>query len=278
MGPAVPEVTILGGIACIASGACTNAQITVTNNGCNKVVIEAVECGFTDSCNGANFNLIGDIDIQACELGPTGEAVTTGLKEKCNQNLEMLICQEGNACNNLVKTITNPLNGFGLLCDAPASCSGAQLTLDLNEDPTKPSPVANLDAFIFSGEQSGAGATITINNNQGINPLNLQPYTVEVDTLDCRGVGACNGLTVNTGSNVIIGDIFCFEGTCDGCTINGSPCLIPTIPTRPTAPSSNPCRVDVTYCPNPNGGGSFVGRDPLNFCKMGDCAAAPSIV
>jgi len=80
--PAVKEVVVFGVISCGGPQSCLEADITIRNEGCNKVIIEAIECVFEDSCFGTRFNFIGDIDIAFCELAAGSTTTSIGL-DKC---------------------------------------------------------------------------------------------------------------------------------------------------------------------------------------------------
>eukprot|EP00488_Nonionellina_sp_1-RS-2012_P002920 TRINITY_DN58_c0_g1_i1.p1 TRINITY_DN58_c0_g1~~TRINITY_DN58_c0_g1_i1.p1 ORF type:complete len:118 (-),score=26.30 TRINITY_DN58_c0_g1_i1:10-363(-) len=97
-------------IICSSDRACEGAQITIDNTGCSGVVIDTFECVTPAACDGAVFNLIGDITIQHCECGPSC-ANAIGL-EQCFTGLELVMCAYAHGCAYQSQTITNPLNGF----------------------------------------------------------------------------------------------------------------------------------------------------------------------
>jgi len=165
----------------------------------------------------------------------------------------------------MTKTITNPENGFALICENGGSCEAAEFTFNFDTN------IRYLDGFMFKGEGSGKGATININNNQ-VN-------TVEIDNIYCIAQDSCKDTTFVTGTNVEIGDIFCYPGTCDGCIITidnspstqGIPCdssqTLPPVQTQTTPSVTNICAADTRECPD----GSFVGRDAANNCDFFLC-------
>ena len=61
-------------IECIGVGACDNMVFTINNNGCDRVIIDNIECR-TGSCEGASFNFLGSgsvTQIAQCVLPATG--------------------------------------------------------------------------------------------------------------------------------------------------------------------------------------------------------------
>ena len=61
-------------IECVGVGGCDNMVFTINNNGCDRVIIENIECR-TGSCEGATFNFVGmgpATQIAQCVLPATG--------------------------------------------------------------------------------------------------------------------------------------------------------------------------------------------------------------
>jgi len=82
------EELIMAGIDCGGQESCRGAQITIRNEGCDKIVIDALKCFNADSCTDATFNFVGDIEVATCDLGPSGTSAS-GL-DKCFENLSQL--------------------------------------------------------------------------------------------------------------------------------------------------------------------------------------------
>jgi hypothetical protein len=219
----------IGAIDCSDSAACKNMQLTIRNNGCNKVLIEKLTCSEIDSCTSAHFNFIGDVETLDCDLGPSGHTAY-GLST-CYQNLQALLCQDPNSCRGIRKTLTNPHLGFKLECGSIGSCQSAELVLNFDTRPWMDQATGNafmehtewIDGFKFGGEASGALATIVINNNQA-------GKTLEIEKIECVAMNACAQMTIITGPDVDIVEIVCYAQTCDGCLVKveaadvGVPC------------------------------------------------------
>eukprot|EP01083_Nonionella_stella_P144900 453182_1 len=73
----VKPVFELEGIECAAPSACNSIDITINNeSGCRAVNVELVECIQYNSCNGAVFDLLGDVTLGRCLCGAScGTAV-----------------------------------------------------------------------------------------------------------------------------------------------------------------------------------------------------------
>eukprot|EP01084_Bolivina_argentea_P177072 306289_1 len=219
--PNAKEIVRFSKLSCVDFESCKNMDLTIRNNGCNTIEINMLECLENDSCLGTNFNLIGDVQFNNCNLRGAATASTTGI-ENCFENLERLICPDPTSCRNAVRTLVNPINGFSLSCDHVGSCQNARFTIDINSDSLLHEPVKYFDTLKFSAEAAGAGATIIVNNKQGI-ILNIQ-------RIECSVQNACAGTTFIIGHDVSVGEIICNPGTCGGCQIKineaspGIPC------------------------------------------------------
>ena len=121
-----------GGIKCNSDSACNGMNLMINNRGCDKIILENLQCLQHDSCRNANFEFNGDIEIENCECGPSC-GFATGLG-KCFKNLERLLCPDIRSCMNMVKEIINPMNEFYLECSNELSCAMAYFTIDLEQD------------------------------------------------------------------------------------------------------------------------------------------------
>jgi len=210
---------VMAGIDCSGQESCRGAQITVRNDGCDKVVVDALKCFATDSCTDAQFNFIGDIDIATCDLGPSGTSAR-GL-EKCFENLSQLKCPDPRSCAGAVRTLLNPMSQFVLHCGNTAACEGAQLTLEYNADA---GGVTRIDGYVFSSEDSGRGATITVRNEQRTGDV------ITIEKIECSAKNACADATFVLGHDVSIWEVNCGANSCGGCLVKidaadvGMPC------------------------------------------------------
>merc|ERR1740123_2262471 len=115
---------------------------------------------------------------------------------------------------NQVRTVTDPINGFELLCEGDSACLGSLYTFDIT-------PVyTTIEAAIALGTVCSA-ANSCQNTRVVVNNMNSLPVVMEAL---CFGVGACeNTVFVSSGSVD-----FVVERTdkafWSGCILNGSPC------------------------------------------------------
>jgi len=208
-------------ISCEKSRSCEGLEITINNEGCNKVTIESIDCIEPTSCDQAQFQLIGDIDITQCRV-----PLNVGGLSRCFQNMDSFKCSEPEKCMNLNQVITNPANGFVVECSDTRSCQNSNIRIELNQD------VAYLKGFIFSGIQSAENAIFTIDNQQN--------NALRVESIKCSAYESCVGVTFITGNNVQIDKIECAGNACLGCTVKqtvsdpvGVPCELSNISPPP---------------------------------------------
>jgi hypothetical protein len=219
--PAYAETVWLNQISCVQPGSCRNLDVTVRNNGCNKVMIGKLECIQPDACTNAKFNLIGDVEFHNCDLRSSAGTSATGI-ETCFDNLQKLLCAHPQSCRSSSRRILNPNNGFLLTCDSIESCQGAQFTIDIEAD--APEAITYFEGFKFTGTSSGAGATIVVNNKQTHGTI------LNIERIECASNGACEGTTFIIGHDVSVGEITCSTGACAGCMVKidvaspGIPC------------------------------------------------------
>eukprot|EP01083_Nonionella_stella_P063314 164517_1 len=203
---------MISGIECNGELSCAGMELSIYNSGCDHVVIDNVECVSHNSCNGAVFNLVGDIDIRNCQCGPSCSNAR-GL-DKCYSNLEFVLCPDALSCMGITKTITNPAHDFEMICSNVQSCENSNFVLEIVPTLTNMSPATAWKGFTLSGMNAARGATFTIDNQLSA--------ILEVDTIECRGAQSCAQTTFITGTNVIIEDVICAQGACYGCTIKSN--------------------------------------------------------
>merc|ERR1712176_1713706 len=211
--PASTGEILFSGIQCGRAGACTNLQFNVNNNGCDKVIIESLEC-FYGARGGASFNLIGNVEVATCELPGSGPQ-PIGI-EACFDKLASVSCFDVSSCMNQVRTITDPVNGFELLCEGQSACLGSVYTFDITAAYSTVEAAIALGA-VCSAADSCANTRVVVNN------ANSLPVVMEAL---CFGVGACDGTVfVSQGSVDFV--VECTDPTfCNGCILNGSPCEV----------------------------------------------------
>eukprot|EP01084_Bolivina_argentea_P315190 546014_1 len=203
-------------IACNDNRACKNMQITIENSGCDKVIIRDLECIQPNSCNNANFNLIGDIAIENCQCGASCDT-TSGL-DQCfmsNLNLYNFACNNERECFQKQKIIENPRNGFEFICAAMRSCSYGEFIIKLNDNPPKLEIVEYLGIKI-SGDYAAQHATFIIENTQ------TNGKSLDINGIECNGYRACEWTTFITGVGVNINSVSCTYDACDNCYIKES--------------------------------------------------------
>lgn len=203
-------------IECVGVGGCDNMLFTINNNGCDRVIIDNIECR-TGSCEGASFNFVGSgpvTQIRQCVLPATGGA-PLGL-HGCAESLQGIKCLEDGSCSNQIMGVVDPQDGFELLCEGAESCSNAMLTVDVTQS-MKAIPVKNLVIKCIE-MQSCLNANMAVRNYNGMNEV------VDVEII-CSKYGACDGATFHGGLGVTFMKIGCGEpANCNGCTYNGIPC------------------------------------------------------
>lgn len=133
-----------------------------------------------------------------------------------NSNLENLNCQDARSCQGGRATVTNPSNFLVFQCGGEQSCNGADLTISLTPDAL--SPITNIDGIIMRGDGSGKDATITLDNQQGLDQFGNAIIT-SLDRILCEGRRSCVNTKFMVGYNVAVGNIVCARGACRGCTV-----------------------------------------------------------
>jgi len=215
--PGINEVLQLGQIECLNEASCTNMKFTMDNTGCYKVQLRKIQCVHPTACVEAAFSILGDIQVQECELGTSG-ITATGL-DKCYQNLREYQCSKPSSCLGMTKTILNPANGFEFKCGDVSSCEASQFHFEFNAEADN---VNQLNGFVLGGRYSARGATFTFDNQQNV--------ILDIDKIDCSGEQSCSGARFITGPNVQIGEITCSSNSCSNCLVqfdaadSGIPC------------------------------------------------------
>eukprot|EP01084_Bolivina_argentea_P148135 259052_1 len=216
---ALAQTFTLEGLGCSNDRACDNLHITINNAGCDAVVLDTFECVHPNGCNGLFLDFIGAVEINHCECGPSClNAVGLG---QCYEGLGYLQCNEPRGCLGQVSTVTNPADGFEMICGDVSSCEGAQFTMELTHDIG--TPTHKLGKFIFGGENAALGATFTVDNRQG--------FEMAIELVECAGERSCADTTFILGENAVIEQIVCAYQACEGCVVK-------TIPGEPGLPCS----------------------------------------
>jgi len=203
------ETIPFGQIQCSGQEACKDLELTIRNEGCNRIEFQTLSCLQSDSCLNAKFNLVGDIGINFCDL--TGSAATATGLGACFENLQSLICPDPTSCRGTIRTLLNPVQGFGVQCEGMGACYHAQFTLEFNENIAE--QVTFLDGFKFLGAGSGADTTIILKNDQREHPI------LTVGKIECLSPESCDGLTIITGYYVSIHQVICTQNACNDCKV-----------------------------------------------------------
>ena len=136
--------------------------------------------------------------------------------EACFDKLASISCFDVSSCMNQVRRVTDPVNGFELLCEGQSACMGSLYTFDITSSYTTTEAAIALGA-VCSASDSCANTRVVVNN------ANSLPVVMEAL---CFGVGACeNAVFVSSGSVDFV--VECTDATfCAGCTLNGAPCEV----------------------------------------------------
>jgi len=103
--------------------------------------------------------------------------------------------------------LNNPLNAFFIYCGDFGSCR--QSTFNLWYTGTG---YTRMDRIECKGEESCAGATVRVHNNQ-------RRDVVEIEKIVCDAKSACSGTTFDVGYEVAVGALECKPDSCSGCRL-----------------------------------------------------------
>merc|ERR1712154_479762 len=106
--------------------------------------IEGIQCIQPNSCDLAQFNLIGNVDVASCD--------NLNMKQ-CFDTLTMYKCHNSMFCSYKAMVFTNPLNEFLFECSALDSCVNSKFTFIVEEN--KGERVTFFDSFIMRGINAG---------------------------------------------------------------------------------------------------------------------------
>ena len=117
---------------------------------------------------------------------------------------------------NQIMGVTDPQDGFELLCEGVESCSNAILTVDITQS-VKAIPIKQIVIKCIESNSCFL-SNMAVRNYNGLNEV------VDVEII-CSKYGSCDGATFHGGLGVTFSKIGCGEPAfCDGCTYNGIPC------------------------------------------------------
>jgi len=213
------ETMYIPEISCGADRACDTLSMTIHNDGCKKAVIDMFECTVERGCDAAMFTFVGDVNIAQCSCGPS--CVNTIGLDKCEENLSNVICRTPEECKNVMKTITNPANGFFFECRAAESCSNSLYKIVMDGHAFH-GAITQFGIFRFSGVYSIENSVFVFENQQR--------NGVTINRIECSGVGACRAATFVLDENVFIDRLVCDPGACPQCLVKhtkadpGIPC------------------------------------------------------
>ena len=115
-------------IMCNHAQSCEGMHLTVTNEGCHKVVISDFECIDPNACNNVVFDVSGDTEIQRCHCGTSCNNAKA--LSQCFTGLSNYLCGQSGSCSQQIKSITNPSYGFDFVCSATESCMNSQFRIE----------------------------------------------------------------------------------------------------------------------------------------------------
>jgi len=117
-------------------------------------------------------------------------------------------------CAGSYVVVPNPLDGFSFECSAQSACKGADISMKLDAETTN---IAWFHGLKCTSDQACYGATVRFDNNQ------FGGHSLEVERIECNGVGACNNMEVILGHNTQLMEFVCNAGECDFCTVKLDP-------------------------------------------------------
>eukprot|EP01084_Bolivina_argentea_P054797 100475_1 len=208
---------ILNSIECIGIESCLDLLFVVNNRGCNKLLIDSIECR-DNACENAQFKFDGDITISNCDLTNNELDKTIGLKQNClNLNLNTLICSGHKSCYKQVHNVIDVKNGFEVLCQGEYSCSEMILYIRMNNNNLYIHDnviVININCVT---ENACTNAHIIIQNQ--ISTKNI------IVNYKCMAMNSCNNAVFITGGVPVAKYITCSNILfCTGCKYNGASC------------------------------------------------------
>eukprot|EP00484_Ammonia_sp_Unknown_P002306 CAMPEP_0197073192 /NCGR_PEP_ID=MMETSP1384-20130603/210483_1 /TAXON_ID=29189 /ORGANISM="Ammonia sp." /LENGTH=427 /DNA_ID=CAMNT_0042512025 /DNA_START=471 /DNA_END=1754 /DNA_ORIENTATION=+ len=217
-----PMITEFRGISCGGASSCEGAVFTITkrvpagvaaklpadgSGGSTELVIAELSCAASRSCANAVFDMPSNVAVEACGCagGTTGSCEGLLGVDSCIKGLEKLECVGTGTCAGMVETITNPKDGFMLICNDPGSCNNFVLTINVDSHPNAPT--------FFGGIQCNS-----IDSCKGLRLfiLNTAPgRRLDVGGLNCGSTNSCNNAALVM-RNADLGAVNC--ATPDSCT------------------------------------------------------------
>jgi len=129
---------------------------------------------------------------------------------------DIIKCEGGamGACNNAYVLVPNPLDGFSFECSSVNACKGSEVQIKLDAETTN---IAWFSGIKCSANAACYGTKVRFDNNQ------FGGHSLEVERIECNGVGACNNMEVILGHNTQLMEFVCNAGECDFCTVKTDP-------------------------------------------------------
>eukprot|EP00484_Ammonia_sp_Unknown_P000474 CAMPEP_0197023356 /NCGR_PEP_ID=MMETSP1384-20130603/4057_1 /TAXON_ID=29189 /ORGANISM="Ammonia sp." /LENGTH=520 /DNA_ID=CAMNT_0042451553 /DNA_START=24 /DNA_END=1586 /DNA_ORIENTATION=+ len=205
-----PEITELMGFVCGGPHSCERATATITHHIIAvDLSIGELVCGAAKSCSKASFDLGPNVFFLTCSCagGLTG-ACDNLVGVDCNQGAEMIKCTATAPCAGKQEFITNPVDGFQLICADKGACENYVLTINIDRAPYAPQSL-----FGVSCNADGAckGLRLFI--------LNTGHHAVDAGQLACTQNNACEHAAVLM-QGASFTEVSCVKGTsCDACAI-----------------------------------------------------------
>merc|ERR1712129_13296 len=124
---------------------------------------------------------------------------------ECNTPFD--IPPPGTTCAGTLKEFTNPFNEFKVQCST-GGCAETDFQFNYDEKYYG----ERIHSMVFSEAYAGYRSTVTVDNRS--------PYGIYIDNLECKGVGACQDMTIKL-IGATMNDLHCEHqvGACIGCTI-----------------------------------------------------------
>jgi len=201
------------GFSCDKDGACLNAHFVIFNEGSETLFIEELNCEGNAACQSLTLSVMdGTIDIDECKCGDSGGCTGAVGIDACFGNLDKLECT-ADLCASKELTITNPQNGFEIVCNDVGSCFGTSVTVIVNDN-ADDAPITDFKGVKCNAEHSCVGLHLSIMNQQSDGSV------IVVEKVECDGTDSCLSAYFegNFQGNVVFAEINCDDNCGAGAT------------------------------------------------------------
>eukprot|EP00483_Globobulimina_turgida_P000026 UN00026 len=140
--------------------------------------------------------------------------------DKCFTNLQTLSCPYFGSCENQVRNIGNPVNGFILSCEAELSCANSIFAIYVTATAPQYDTQAVIWINIHCDEINACQSTnVFINNSDKTNTKQVKI------NIKCMAKNACDNTVFSSGMGTIVESVLCHDPSfCTVCTYNGMSC------------------------------------------------------